>query len=470
LDRVAVAFAAAGVLSCSGPSGPSDADGLEATAGPFRVLASFEPNPPQAGENVVRVRVRDDAGPVDGAQVEGQAVMPAMGAMPEMRARSQGTPLGDGTYRLDLELSMNGSWPLTLSIRDADGRTGRTMFDYKTGVPVRVEGRAGAGRPETVEDAGVVRLDARQRQLIGVKTAPVETQPASVDVRAVGRVTWDETGLTDVTLKFRGWIGEVRVNTTGAPVEEGEILFTVYAPELLSAQEEFLESVRRGSSLVDSARRRLRLWNLTDAQIDALAARGEPLVYVPIHSPAGGVVVEKNVVDGSSVEPGQLLYRIADLSDVWVEAEIYEADVPLVKAGQRATVGLSYLPGETFEGDVDYVYPYLDARPRTGRIRVVVPNPDGRLKPEMWANVELSVPLGDELLVPGEAVLRAGKTDLVFVDLGEGRLAPRTVRLGRKTAQGYVVLGGLEPGETVVTSGNFLIASESKLKSGADKW
>ncbi len=462
-----VVVAAVAAVSCSGPSG-SDEAGLSAKAGPFRVEAVFDPDPPQKGSNVVRLRVLDDTGaPVEGVSVRGAAVMPAMGAMPEMRAGGEAKSLGEGRFQLDVDLSMSGSWPLTVSITDGEGRKGTVGFNYKTDVPVRV---AGARSTSSGDSAGVIEIDARQRQLIGVKTGVVTRAPAKMAIRAVGRVAYDETGLTDVTLKFQGWIGEVFVNTTGAPVDEGAALFTVYAPELLSAQEEFLESARRGSTLLASARRRLLLWNLTDGQIDALAEREKPLIYVPIESPASGIVVEKNVVDGSAVAPGQLLYRIADLSQVWIEADVYESDLPLVEVGAPAQISLSYLPGETFEGVVDYVYPYLDSPTRTGRVRIVVPNDGGALKPAMYADVELTAALGEQLVVPEAAIIRSGKTDLVFVDLGDGLLGPRRVQLGRRTKDGYVVRSGLEAGETVVTSGNFLIAAESKLKAGLDQW
>ncbi len=462
-----VAAASAVFVSCSGPSGPAEA-GLVAKAGRFRIEARFDPDPPQKGSNVVRLKVMDDGGlPADDVSVRGSAVMPAMGAMAEMRAGGEATSMGEGRFRLDVDLSMSGSWPLTVSVTGSDGKTGSVGFNYKTGVPVRVAGSRSAG---SSEEAGVIEIDARQRQLIGVKTAPVRLGPAEKSIRAVGRVAYDETGLADVTLKFQGWIGEVFVNTTGAPVTKGEELFTVYSPELLSAQEEFLESARRGSKLLSSARRRLSLWNLTNAQIDELSVRGTPLVYVPIQSAASGIVVEKHVVDGSAVAPGQLLYRIADVSQVWIEADVYESDLPLVKVGAAARISLTYLPGETFEGVVDYVYPYLDSPTRTGRVRIVVPNETGSLKPGMYADVVLLAALGDQLVVPEAAIIRSGKTDLVFVDLGEGRLAPRRVELGRRTTDGYVVRSGLEAGETVVTSGNFLIAAESKLKAGISQW
>ena len=329
--------------------------------------------------------------------------------------------------------------------------------------------------PVTTDEVktGVIRVDVQRRQLIGVETGRVERKIVTIPVRALGRITWDETRLTDVSLKVRGWIGKVFADFTGISVERGKPLFTIYSPELLSAQEEYLESLRRvrtarHSVLHETAKRRLRLWGLAPSQIAALAESGRPLEYLPILSPASGTVIEKNIVDGSMAEAGMRLFRIA--STLWVEAEVYEADLPLVEAGQPAEVTLSYLPDERFSGTVSWVSPYLDARTRTGRIRIEIPNGDGTLRPEMYAAIEIRVPLGEQLVVPEDAVLMAGKTSLVFRDLGEGKLEPRRIKIGRKTPDGYVVLEGLEEGATVVTSGSFLIAAESKMKLGVKKW
>ena len=333
--------------------------------------------------------------------------------------------------------------------------------------------------PVTLEEVktGTVVVDAGRRQLIGVKTAPVVRKNLVLDIRAVGWVAYAENRLTDITLKYRGWVGKVLADYTGIKVQKDHPLFTIYSPELLSAQEEFLESTqrtrvgeRRNHTLLETARRRLRLWNFTELQIADLAERGEPAEYVPILSPVTGTVIEKHVVDGSAVEPGMLLYRIADLSTVWVAADIYEADIPLVQVGQAAHISLSYLPGETLSATVSYVYPYLEAASRTARIRLEVPNASGTLKPDMYVNVELQIPQGEQLMVPEEAVVMTGKTNLVFLDRGQGRLQPQEVRLGRKGADEFVVLDGLREGDIVVTSGNFLIAAESKIKAGLDKW
>ena len=450
------------------------------TVGPFQATAAFQPDPPRVGKNTLTLTVRDTYGaPVEGATIDARATMPAMGVMPEMRSQGQVTPEGTGRYRLAFDLAMAGSWPIALTIRAPDGRQAELRFNFVTGLPVRRTDTPATSSEPPGENgqAGTLVIDATQRQLIGVKTAPVARTQVGVTIRALGRVTYDETRLTDITLKYRGWLGTVYADYTGIHVKKGTPLCTIYSPELLSAQEDFLESLRRAGAanrrertLLDTTRRRLRLWDLTEGQIAHLAETREVAEYVPILSPVTGTVIEKRVVAGSAVEPGMRLYRVADLSHVWVEADLYESDIPLVRIGQTAKQALSYQPGKTFTGKVSYIYPYLDATTRTGRIRLNVPNANGTLKPDMYVNVELQIPFGEQLIVPEEAVMMSGKTNLAFIDRGDGRLQPQTLTLGRKVAEGFIVLDGLEEGDTVVTSGNFLIASESKLKAGIDKW
>lgn len=331
-------------------------------------------------------------------------------------------------------------------------------------------------------ETGVIRVDAERRQAIGVRTAPVRILPVTTTIRAVGIVAYDETRLSEVSLKYEGWIGRLFVDETGQAVRRGEPLFTLYSPDLLTAQQELLIATRaqgaareteapdRADYLLKAARRRLSLWDLSEGQIDEIVRTGEPLQYVPILSPTSGYVVEKNVVEGASVKPGQTLYRIAGLDSVWIEAEVYESELPLVRVGQPAEVTFSYLPGQRLEGRVDYVYPYLEGSTRTGTVRVALANPDLALKPDMYANVVLRSDRGERLVVPEEAVIYAGPRRLVFLDLGEGRLQPREIEVGIASPDGYEVLSGLEPGDVVVTSGNFLIAAESRLKSATEQW
>ncbi|MGA9521701.1 MAG: efflux RND transporter periplasmic adaptor subunit [Myxococcaceae bacterium] len=323
--------------------------------------------------------------------------------------------------------------------------------------------------------SGVIIVDDARRQRIGVKTAQVTREPLDLAIRALGRITWDETRLEDVTLRVKGWIKDLRVSATGVPVRKGQVLFSLYSPELYSAQQEFLLAKRSAGehgdpTLLEASRRRLRLWGVSEAQIDVIAEKGEPLEHVPFLSPASGYVIEKDVVEGAAVEPGMKLFRIVPLDRVWVEADVYEADLPHVKVGQTATVTLPFLPGRKFEGKVKYVYPYLEGATRTGKIRLELPNQDLELKPDMYADITFHRDLGERLLVPASAVIYTGPRRIVFIDLGEGRFKPQEVQLGVRGADAFEVLGGLNEGDVVVTSGNFLIAAESRLRSSADFW
>lgn len=333
-------------------------------------------------------------------------------------------------------------------------------------------------------ETGTILVDEERRRRIGVKLAPVQRESLVVPIRAVGEVAYDETKLHDVTLRMGGWVQELRADATGERVRRGQVLFTLYSPELLAAQLEYLNALRVGQgatgvsptlratseSLERSARQRLRLLGMPDAQIKQLAQRGKPWENVPVLSPATGYITQKNVIEGARVAAGELVYRIADLDRVWIEAQVYESDLPHVRVGQQVEVTLPYVPGRTYEGEVDHVYPYLDDRTRTGKVRVVLPNPQLELRPEMYANVEFQANRGQRLVVPESAVIYTGPRRIVFVDLGGGRLEPRVVELGARSGDYYEVLSGLEAGDVVVTSGNFLIASESRLKSAGGLW
>jgi Cu(I)/Ag(I) efflux system membrane fusion protein len=331
-------------------------------------------------------------------------------------------------------------------------------------------------------ESGVVTLTPQRRQAIGIRTAVVERRPVSIRTRAVGKIVYDETRLAEVTVKYRGWVGELRADATGVRVRRGEPLFTLYSPELYAAQEELFTAVgsqraasatsapERADYLVEAARQRLRLWDIEDPEIEEILAGGEPQKYLPILSPVDGYVIEKGIVRGAAVEPGRVLYRIAGLDRIWIDAEVYESELPLVRIGQAAEVTLPYLPGKSFRGTVSFMYPYLADETRTVRIRVELPNPGLELKPDMYANVELLSERGEQLVVPEEAVLYTGPRRLVFLDLGEGRLRPQEIQVGAKSGDFYEVLSGLEEGELVVTSGNFLVAAESRLKSALHHW
>lgn len=326
-------------------------------------------------------------------------------------------------------------------------------------------------------ETGILIIDEMRRQRIGVRTAPVQKREMALAIRAVGEVTYDERRLSDVSLRMSGWVQKLMVDETGQKVKKGQTLFTLYSPELYAAQLEYLATIKRGagasSTFADLARaskNRLRLLGMSDGQIAQLERRGSAQENVPIAAPASGYVIEKNVVEGAEIKAGTQVYRIADLDKIWIRAEVYEADLPHVELNQKVAVELPHVPGKDYAGTIDYIYPTLDEATRTGSIRVVLDNADLALKPDMYATVRIDVPLGERLAISESAVIYSGPRRIVFVDLGEGRLRPKDVTLGVYAGGYHEVVSGLDVGDTVVTSGNFLIASESRLRSATTFW
>lgn len=445
----------------------------------LEVAVTTRPETPRVGENALIIDIRTPAGePVTGVPIQAYAEMPAMGAMPAMRAPAGMREAAPGRYVGSFDLPMRGTWPLTLSFESPAGAPVRLQFDLATGREglTLASGAEAAGDAEALtSDVGnVITVDTRRRQAIGVKTGKTAVRNLTKSIRAVGRVTFDERLLSQVTLKFDAFIGDLKADYVGAPVEKGQVLFTVYSPDLLAAQQEYLETLkRRGNdddALLSAARQRLSLWDLSDAAIEALEKRGAPQAYVPMVAPRSGTLIERSIADGSAAPAGQTLLTIADLSRVWIEAEVFEGDLALVREGMPATVRLPYLPDRTSTGIVDYVYPWLDGDSRTARVRLSVENAAGAYKPDMYAEVALQASLGQRLTVPEEAIIFAGENSIAFVDLGGGRLKPVRVQTGHR-AQGFIeITDGLSAGDTVVTSANFLIAAEARLKTALDQW
>jgi Cu(I)/Ag(I) efflux system membrane fusion protein len=341
----------------------------------------------------------------------------------------------------------------------------------------------GGSRAGGVAGQAAVHVPTRKQQLIGVRTVAVKRSPAVRKIRTVGRVVPDETRLHHVHTKIEGWVEMLHVNATGEKVRAGQPLLSIYSPELVATQQEFLlalrsrrdlppgalpEVVRAADELVESARRRLLLFDLTPEQLEQLERTGEASRTVTLVAPISGYVLARNVTHGQKIDSSMNLLDIADLSEVWVIASIYEYELAFVKVGQSATMTLSYLPGRTYRGHVGLVYPTLDRATRTVQVRLEFANPELELKPDMYASVELESDLGERLTVPESAVLSSGTRSIVFVARGEGYFEPREVRVGLRLTDAVEILEGLSEGESVVASGNFLIDSESKLKAALE--
>jgi len=441
-------------------------------AGPYKVRVEVNPETIKVGRNHLTLWVQDKNGkPIRGATLKAVAVMPGMGSMPAMYAPAEMTETKPGRYEGEFEPSMGGEWPLTIDITTAAG-SGEISFDLATGRKGLRCSTCGGNAGGQANMPGTIHVDPARRQLIGITTGRVKQKNLRITIRAAGSVTYDETQLSDVTLKFNGWIGKLYANAVGKPVKKGQPLFTVYSPDLLAAQEEYLETLKRSTSgkLRKAAYRRLRLWNISKQQILQLEKRGKAQEYVPILAPTNGVVIDKNIVAGTAFRAGQRLLRLADLSRVWVEAQVYDYELPLIKTGMKAKVVLPELQDREYPSTVDFVYPFMEGDTRTARVRVVIENADGFLRPDMYAHIHLKAKLGKRLVVPESAVLYAGQSRVVFLDLSDGRLAPRKIKTGQRNRKWIEVLEGLQEGDEVVTSGNFLIAAESKLKAGVEQW
>jgi Cu(I)/Ag(I) efflux system membrane fusion protein/cobalt-zinc-cadmium efflux system membrane fusion protein len=379
---------------------------------------------------------------------------------------------GGGTASLERKVLY---WRSSMNPNEVSDRPGKDSMGMER-VPVY-------GKEGEPPGGHTVRIDAVTVQNMGIRTAPVRKGPLVQTIRTVGRVAYNEELLSYVTTKFEGWIETLQVNQTGQYVQKGDPLFDVYSRDLYLAQEELLTALRsvaatsaptvrdHAGSLVEAARKKLRFFDISDQQIDALVASRQARKALTIYSPASGIVTEKDAVAGKFIEPGMKVYTIADLSRVWVYVSIYEYQLPWIRVGQSATMRLPYIPGKEFTGKVIYIYPYLEEQTRVIRVRLEFENPALELKPEMYANVTLRSEMDREaLLIPREAYIDSGLRKVAFVDAGGGKFEPRELQVGVEAEDGMVeVLRGLDPGDVVVTSGQFLLDSESKLQEAVEK-
>jgi Cu(I)/Ag(I) efflux system membrane fusion protein len=322
-----------------------------------------------------------------------------------------------------------------------------------------------------------VTLRARDQTRIGVTFAPVIRAPLDVSVRTVAQVSYDETRVKTVAPFIEGWVDRLFVNFTGQSVRPGDPLFSIYSPMVVSAQQELLlarrlvndlsgatpEAGQSARELLESSRRRLKYWGIPQDEIQRVEETGAMQRTVTLRSPYGGVVVEKSVLAGQRIMPGDVVYKIADLSHVWLEGEVFERDLHAVRLGLAVTAEFTALPGVVREGRVTYVYPTVNPETRTTRIRVELPNPGLTLKPGMYATIRFAAPTDSVLTVARSAVLATGERNFVFVRSGGGRFVPHQVTLGAATDTRVEILAGLAVGDTVVTSGTFLVDAESNL-------
>lgn len=339
-----------------------------------------------------------------------------------------------------------------------------------------------SNKQQEAVEVPTVEIPLDKQQLMGLKTAPVSRKNIRKTIRTVGRIEADERKFATVTAKFEGWIEKLYVDYTGSRVKQGEPLAEIYSPELFATQQEFISTLRwktqggnrddelgkmyarDNETIIEAARQRLRFLDISDEQIKEIETTGKALRTLKLNSPVDGTVIQKLAVQGTRVMPGEKLFDIADLSTVWIVAEIYEADLSLVREGTSAKIRMSSFPGTVINARVEYVSPTLSEETRTAKVRFSVPNPYGRLKPQMFTNIEMDVNMGTRLVVPEDAIIDTGERQIVYVDKGEGNFEPRIVSLGLVSDGMAEVLSGLRLNERVAASANFLVDSEARLK------
>ncbi len=349
-------------------------------------------------------------------------------------------------------------------------------------VPIGAGDSAHSGtEPMPVAGRATVALTPERRRLLGLRSEGVVEKELTRTIRTVGRVAVDERRLNHVHVKYDGYVEDLYVDFTGRYVDAGEPLLSIYSPDLVATQQEYLLALRArnelqgrdalaqgGAGLLDAARQRLLFWDVRPADIATLERTGEVMRALKVHSDHAGYVVQKLAYHGMRVTPADTLYDIADLSQLWVLADVYDSDLPLVRIGMRGEVSVPYLPGRRFGGAVSYIAPTVEEKTRTVKVRLEVANPGAVLKPDMFADVTLRAEIGRGVALPESALIDTGARKLVFVDRADGHLEPREVHLGVKVGTDYQVLSGLAAGERVATSANFLLDSESSLRAALE--
>ena len=477
---------------------PTTADLIR--AGNYSLRATLDPEQPRVGKNTLTIDVFDEnQQPIAKATLRAVAEMPAMGNMAAMRVTVDFEEIKAGRYRGTLDLPMAGEWPLAVDVDTTTLGHADVRFELSTaqkGLRATVttpEGiayytcsmhnevrAAGPGqcpicsmdlvpvKRSDIESGGIT-LDESHRQTIGVTTAVVKTHTLSQTLRLPGIVQVPENQQRAIAVKAPGWIVNLQADYLGKTIKIGAPLFTFYSPDLLAAQQEYVDSLKRGGAFLAASTRKLKLLDLTDQQIAEIARTQKPLAELPRLAPINGIVLSKNVVAGSPVDAGMEVLRLADLSTVWVEAAVFAQDLPAIALDTTAQVVIAG-HSEPIAGKVIFIAPSMDIDTRTTKIRLQLNNPDGTLRPGDYAEVSVENSLGSPLVIPASAVIYSGLRRVVFVDEGNGQLKPRTIEVGAQVGDLLEVREGLQAGERVVSSGVFLVAAESKLKTGNTSW
>jgi Cu(I)/Ag(I) efflux system membrane fusion protein len=347
-------------------------------------------------------------------------------------------------------------------------------------VPVYSDETDAAAGPRGPEGLATVTVDARKASLLGLKTVAVVRAPFETSIRTTGRVAPDERRVHHIHTRYEGFVEHVTADFTGKFVKKGEALAFIYSPELYATQQEYLLALKAshslgasgissvaqgGRELLAAARQRLLLWEITPADIERIEKNGEPIRAMPVYAPISGFVTGRTAYHGMKVMPADTLFDILDLSSVWVLADVYEYELPRLALGEKANMTLSYWPGRSWSGTVTYIYPSVDEKTRTVKVRAEVDNPKGELKPEMFADVTIHARPRTVLQVPDDAIMESGTRNIVFISEGEGKLVPREVSVGDHGSGVVEIRNGLKEGDVVVLGANFLVDSESRLKA-----
>ncbi len=434
---------------------------------------SVEPSPatPQTGENTLWIQITDEQNlPVVDAEIGLLIYMPAMGTMPRMEEKATISSNNKGRYGATYMLSMGGSWEMTLNIA-ARGKKKTLRYSVTTDIPGVLDKNSSG--MDTSNSSEVLDIGPARLQLIGVRFSEAKNVQLSKTVRAVGIVEQDNTHREDVTVRFSGYVSKIFTGRVGDNVKKGQPLFSVYSPDLVTAQSEYLLSVKTSDtshSLVASAEARLQNLGMTEAQIMNLKATGKSQREIIVRSPIAGTILRVGASDGTAIGAGQAVITVGDLNKSYIVARVFQQDVGDVKAGQAVEIGLPSAPGYAHKGQVDLVFPQFELGTGTANVRVQNLDPLLDLRPGVYVDLRFPLALGEGLVVPVDALLYSGLHNYVFVDRGNGLLEPREVFPGRFVGDSVEIRKGLAPGERVAASGTFLLSSEAQLRSALPKW